>query len=153
MYANDTILTLKEQREPDEETGEECPYNRVKVVGRSPIDHGLVEKNPDGSPRWLGDDASGVILSPLSNFGSTLDEPFGKLRTLYDVESVPEVTVEVANPIRVIDSSSEAAGPTPEQVFATEAPGVAPDPGQKRGRTGVSPLGDVANPATKGPLD
>ena len=34
MYEPGTILALKEPREPDEETGEEFPYNEVEVIGR-----------------------------------------------------------------------------------------------------------------------
>jgi uncharacterized GH25 family protein len=144
MYANDTILKLKKQRKPDPETKEKFPYNQVRVIGQSPVSH--VHKGD-----WTGADAEGVIIVPLTNFGSTLDEPFGKLRTLYEVESVPEVTVQVATQVRVIDSSTAAAGQTPEEVFAEKAPGVAPEPGQVRGRT--SPLGDVQNPKVLGPLD
>jgi hypothetical protein len=144
MYADNTILTLKVPHDPDPETDEEFAYNRVKVIGRSPISHAHKGK-------WTGAEAEGVILSPLSNFGGTLDEPFGKCVQLYDVESIPERTINVAQPIRVIDAQSGEAGPTPEEVFAREAPGVAPADGQIRGRT--SPLGEPGGPATAdGPL-
>jgi hypothetical protein len=144
MYEPGTILKLKDQRPADDETGEPFPYNVVKVVGPSPIGH--ADKG-----KWTGTDADGVIIVPLTNFGSTLDEPFGKLRTLYDVESVPEVEIEVSAPIRVINSATAQAGPTPEEVFAAEAPGVAPEEGQIRGRT--SPLGPPGGPAeADGPL-
>lgn len=148
MYAKDTILKLREQRAPDEETGEEFPYNRVKVIGQSPVSHAGKEDNP-----WEGPDADGVLLEGLTNFGATLDEPFGKCKTLYEVESVPEVTVPVAQPIRVIDAQTAEAGATPEEVFAQEAPGTPPEEGQRRGRSGVSPLGEVENPARVSPLD
>lgn len=144
MYDADTILTLKEQRAPDPETNEEFPYNRVRVVGESPVQH-----TTRGD--WTGADARGVIIVPLNNFGSTLDEPFGKLRDLYTVESIPERYVEIANPVRVVNATSAAAGPTPEEVFATEAPGTAPEEGQVRART--RPLGDDGGPAeADGPL-
>lgn len=144
MYADNTILVLKTQRDPDPETDEPFAYNRVKVIGRSPISHAHKGK-------WSGAEAEGVILSPLSNFGGTLDEPFGKCVQLYDVESIPERSINVAQPIRVIDAQSGEAGPTPEEIFAREAPGVAPDPGQVRGRT--SPLGEPGGPVTAdGPL-
>lgn len=146
MYANDTILVLKDQRDPDPETGEEFPYNKVRVVGPSPIDSGV------RASEWVGSSAAGVIITPLSNFGSTLDEPMGKLQALYDVESVPERIVEAPR-IRVVDSSSAEAGPTPEEVFAKDAPGVAPEEGQTRGRTPISPLGEDPRPAASdGPL-
>jgi len=150
MYQPGTILELKQQREPDEETGEEFPYNRVEVVGPSPIDHGAARGGD-----WSGTDAAGVIIRPLTNFGGNLDEPLGKLQAIYTVESVPEVEVDLNPKVRVINSTSAAAGPTPEEVFAQEAPGVPPEEGQARGRTpiGESPLEDTRKPASSSPLD
>lgn len=149
MYAANTILTLKDQRPNDPETNEPFPYNVVKVVGPSPIDHGIREDSP-----WRGADAKGVIITPETNFGSTLDEPFGKLRQLYDVTTVPVVEAPVTPVIRVIDSATAEAGPTPEEVFAEQAPGTPPEEGQRRGRT--SPLGDAPERAAveeaEGPL-
>lgn len=140
MYAKDTILTLKKKRKPDPETKEEFPYNVVRVIGESPVSH--AHKGD-----WTGPDAAGVIIVPLTNFGATLDEPFGKLRDIYEVTEIPETVIQEQK-IRVIDSSTSQAGPTPEEVFAKDAPGVAPEPGQTRGRT--SPLGDPGGPATGG---
>lgn len=134
MYAANTILSLKTQRDPDPETGEEFAYNKVKVVGPSPINHGTA----DG---WSGMQATGVIITPLTNFGSTLDEPLGKLQALYDIEEEPKVEVEVAK-IRVIDSASRDAGETPEEVFAREAPGEADAEGGRKRTPFVSPLED-----------
>lgn len=146
MYATDTVLTLKQQRDPDEETGEEFPYNKVRVIGVSPVSH---QHKGD----WTGQDAEGVIVTPLTNFGATLDEPFGKLRTLYEISEVPDVEVVTEVRVKVIDSSTAAAGETPEEVFAREAPGTAPEEGQIRARTPRSPLGEMTNPGSKGPLD
>jgi hypothetical protein len=144
MYEPNTILTLKEQRDPDEETNEPFAYNEVRVVGESPVSH--ADKGD-----WTGTDARGVIIVPLTNFGGTLDEPFGKLREIYDVTSVPEVEVDVVQKIRVVNATSAQAGPTPEEVFAAQAPGVAPEEGQVRGRT--LPLGEPGGPAdADGPL-
>lgn len=149
MYTPDTVLVLKQQRDPDPETNEEFPYNRVKVIGPSPVDHGGARGG-----EWEGTAAQGVVIVPLSNFGSTLDEPYGKLGALYDVESVPDTTIEVKQTIRVIDSSSQSAGPTPEEVFAVEAPGEPPKEGEIRGRTPFeSPLEDPRVPANASPLD
>jgi hypothetical protein len=146
MYAVDTILTLKKQRDPDPETGEAFPYNEVRVIGESPISH-------SHKGDYTGADAAGVILSPVTNFAGTLDEPFGKCRALYDVKSIPEPQTITQAPVRVIDATSAQAGPTPEEVFADEAPGTAPEPGQKRGRTlRPSPLGETKNEAASGPL-
>jgi hypothetical protein len=146
MYEPDTILTLKEQREPDEETGEEFPYNCVKVIGPSPINHGVA------NAEWSGANGAGVIITPLSNFGSTLDEPYGKLVALYDVTEIPVREADLTPKIRVINSTSQSAGPTPEEVFSVEAPGVPPEEGQRRGRTTVSPLEDPRPKANDGPL-
>lgn len=131
MYEPGTILTLKEPREPED--GIEFPYNRVEVVGASPIDHGIRDAS------WVGAEGRGVIVKPLSGFGSTLDEPYGKLKSLYDVESIPEHTAPAEVPVKVINSSSGSAGPTPEEVFAEEAPGEKPKAGQHR-RARTSPL-------------
>lgn len=144
MYEADTILALKEPRDPDPETGEEFAYNRVRVVGESPVSH------PDKG-NWTGADARGVVLLPLTNFGGNLDYPFGRLRELYDVESIPEHEAP-ANPVRVVKGGTASVGPTPEEVFATEAPGEAPKGDEPRART--KPLGELGGPkdATK-PLD
>lgn len=153
MYERDTILTLKEQRKPDPETGEEFPYNRVRVVGQSPIN----QQRGD----WTGEDAKGVIIVAESNFGATLDEPFGKLRQLYDVTEVPEWEPAVKPEVLAAEAARQAraranAAPakTPEEVFAEEAPGVPPEEGQTRGRTTPSPLDGPNGPESdKSPLD
>lgn len=140
MFKPATILTLRAQRDPDPETGEEFPYNRVQVIGESPILH-PGDKKADGSPKWVGPDAKGIIISPLSTFAGNLDEPYGKLKKLYDVEFVPaeeEIVREVRIPIR----TPEDLGPTPEEVFAKEAPGDPDAP--RRFATQPSPLEDPA---------
>lgn len=143
MYEPNTILTLNEQRDADPETNEPFAYNRVRVVGQSPVSHA-------DRGDWNGADAAGVIIVPLSNLGGTLDEPFGKLREMYSVESVPEIVIEQPN-VRVINAQTAQAGPTPEEIFAEQAPGVAPEEGQTRART--SPLGEPGGPAeVEGPL-
>lgn len=176
MYQAGTILTLKKQREPDTETRDalkkqaaaekdakvkkelekkaeetpaiEFPYNRVRVIGPSPI-----SRHVKGD--WTGADAAGVLLTGLTNFGATLDEPFGWLRTLYDVEEIP------SEPQSAITHKDQAAilaaahnvPETPEEIFAAKAPGIAPKEGQTRGRTPISPLGEPVNNAHKSPLD
>lgn len=147
MYEPDTILELKAPRPNDEETDDPFPYNLVRVVGPSPINHG-----PQAGGQWEGVSAAGVIITPLSAFGSTLDEPYGKLKALYNVKEVPTREVDVTPKIRVVKSSSQSAGPTPEERFAVEAPGVAPEEGQRRGRTAISPLDDPRPLASDGPL-
>lgn len=144
MYAKDTILVLKEQRPPDEETGEDFAYNKVRVIGQSPVTSGE-------DKGYSGPDADGVLLEGLTNFGGNLDEPFGRVKELYDVESIPEVEVPAQTTVKVVDAQSAQAGPTPEEVFAEEAPGIAPEPGQRRGRT--SPFEEVRGPKGSSPLD
>lgn len=162
MYESNTILELKEPRpdvkipkKEDPDTGRvrpahtlPFPYNKVRVIGRSPVDH-----SGGAQGTWSGAAATGVIIEPLSGFASTLDEPFGKLQKLYKVIEVPSNEVEVV-PIRVIRSDlTTSAGPTPEDVFAEKAPGKPPEEGQIRARTGVSPLGEVeADNAPRSPL-
>ena len=147
MYAADTILELKVPREADPETKEEFAYNRVKVVGPSPVAH--ADKGD-----WTGGDAAGVIIVPLTNFGGTLDEPFGKLRELYNVAEMPPEKVQAwpppPQPIRRIDAHSAEAGRTPEEIFAAEAPG---KPDANHPNRARSPLGEPGGPAAAdGPL-
>lgn len=155
MYAPGTVLALKEPRDSspklDRDTGEpvlkgpkgkekpvllEFPYNRVSVIGKSPVVH-----STNGA--WEGTDAVGVIIQPLTDFAGNLDEPFGKLQQLYRVESIPEVKVPQKIEVTVVDTSTEQAGKTPEEVFKAEAPGAPPAEGLTRGRTPLDPFGDV----------
>jgi len=135
MYEPGTILTLKEPRSTKDQP---FPYDRVRVIGQSPIDHRLF------SAEWEGANSQGVVIAPENGFGSNVDEPYGKLISLYDVDTIPTTEVDI-QPVRVINSTSGQAGPTPEEVFSTEAPGVK-SPDGMRGRTPqVSPL-DVLPP-------
>lgn len=143
MYEPDTTLLLKEQRPNDPETDEPFPYNKVRVIGPSPVSH--ADKGD-----WTGTNANGVLVVPVSNFGATLDEPYGKLRQLYDVDEIPVRETDAQPKVRIINSSSESAGPTPEEVFAVKAPGKPPEEGQTRART--SPLLDPGPEGHDGPL-
>lgn len=163
MFKAGTILELKEQREPerkiDPQTGEPAfvkqrnpdtgelentkkpamqvfPYNKVRVIGASPVVH-------VGQSDWQGNDAQGVIIEPMTEFAGNLDEPIGKIKQLYNVVSVPEDIVYEPK-IRVVESNTAEAGPTPEEIFAIEAPGEAPAVGQNRART---PFEDVKPPS------
>ena len=162
MYKAGTILTLKEPRDPspklDRESGEpvlrgpkgkekpvmlEFPYNRVQVIGESPVIY-----DREG---WTGPDAKGVIIQPLTDFAGNLDEPFGKLRKLYNVESIPENEAPAEIKVKQINATTAEAGPTPEEVFAEKAPGKPPLDGQIRARTN-DPFGDVKPDRTNSPL-
>ena len=142
MYERNTVLTLKKPFPNDEETGEVFPYNEVRVIGESPISYA-------GAGEWSGMAAQGVIIEPTSNFGSNLDEPLGKLQALYDVKELP---APVELPVGPSTVPVTRPGPTPEDVFAGEAPGVPPAEGEKRGRTRPSPLDDPRPVASDGPL-
>lgn len=150
MYQPDTILKLKEPRSTDDEP---FPYDRVRVIGQSPVDHGM------RSSQWQGNNGQGVIVTPLEGFASTIDEPYGKLQRLYDVEEVPVVEVPVAATVKI--RAREEAGPSPEDVFASvasdedaarakrkaPAPPVSPLDGEIQGvdvPPEDSPLGDTA---------
>lgn len=171
MYTPGTILELKEPREAyqktDPYTGEprmiqrrnpktgenedttkphmlEFPYNRVEVVGESPV--------VATEDEWTGADARKVILKPLTDFAGNIDEPFGKVRKLYKVVFEPKREIPAEIKVIQTNANSREAGPSPEEVFAEKAPGKAPAQGLTRGRT-VSPFADVKNDAKKGPLD
>jgi hypothetical protein len=146
MFKAGTILTLKVQREADPETGEEFPYNRVRVIGSSPISH-PGEKKADGTPKWVGQDADGCIIEPLSTFAGNLDEPYGKLKKLYDVEFVPP-EVEVVREVRIKVQQPEDMGPTPEDVFAEQAAGDPDAP--RRFEPKPSPLDAELDPGENG---
>lgn len=116
MYQPETILRLKQQRDPIEgPDGEELefPYNRVIVIGASPVNHAGIQDE------WVGGSADGIVIQPLSSFGANLDEPFGRLTELYEVESLPEEYPVNAQPVVKI-VKPEQAGPSPEEVFAQE---------------------------------
>ena len=111
MYEPKTILKLKKTRGTENKP---FPYDRVEVVGQSPVNHGAQ------ASEWVGAAGQGVVITPLDGFGSTLDEPYGKLQSIYDVESLPPDEI-IAAPVKVIRSNSGSAGPSPEEVFAGEA--------------------------------
>lgn len=121
MYDTDTILAAKEPKENDPETGETHPYNRLRVIGPSPVSH-------RDTGDWSGSSAQGVVVEPVANFGANWDKPFGWLQEHYTVESVPEPPMPVENVYgipkvtKVIDGHSRRAGLTPEEVFAEQAP-------------------------------
>jgi hypothetical protein len=144
VYQAETILKLKEPREDDE-----FPYNRVEVVGPSPVHHST------RSAEWVGSNGEGVIIKPAGGaFGSALDEPFGKLQQLYDVESLPEQNPQAEAPqVRVI--TPETAGPSPEDQFADLAAEQGEDTRRaKPPEPVVSPLdGEVQPQPSSSPLD
>jgi len=181
MYQNDTILTLNaprwrpvedgepgdwtqegyeefqlllnEKPEDEPDPGEEFPYNRVRVVGPSPIIHG------EGSPHadYAGGDAQGVIIQPLTGFDSNVDYPFGFIRSKYTVESLPEVADPRATvyglPREYTRVDLDKTGlPSPEEVFAVKAPGKPAPPKADS----IDPLGAkneaAARPKLTGPL-
>lgn len=109
MFQPETVLI---KREPFEEDHASAPYNRVKVIGQSPINHGTIQTE------WVGAQAQGVIIQPIDGFGSTLDEPYGKLVELYEIESVPENVLPAE---QVIQHIPQDGSPSPEDIFRAEA--------------------------------
>jgi hypothetical protein len=104
MYERHTILKLKEPRSTEDEV---FPYDVVEVVGQSPINHG---QDPD----WGS--GQSVIIRPYGDvFAATLDEPYNKLRELYEIVHVPDPE-EVEAPI-VKHLTQRQLGPSPEDVF------------------------------------
>jgi hypothetical protein len=105
MYEPGTILVAKNPK------GEDYAFDRVRVIGPSPIHHGQASMG-----EWVGSDGSGVLVEPLSAFSANIDEPFGKLQAMYDIESVPAEQVLEVKPVTVL-----RPGPSPEEFFAAEA--------------------------------
>lgn len=114
MYAPDTILARKEFQDP---ASPAAAYNRVKVVGPSPVMHVNTASYGQGG-NWSGMDGQGVLVEPLEGFNAIEDRPFGWLREHYNVESEPVIEVPVAQPIRLVPVDTR---PSPEQVFADAA--------------------------------
>jgi hypothetical protein len=146
MYTPGTILALKEPKStPESKKGADdavvFPYDRVEVIGISPISH-----SGQATGEWEGISAQGVIIRPLTDFASNLDEPLGRLQTLYSVEYEPprqEFEVKVER----YDANTRAAGLSPEEAFA-EAAGTTPATKSKtRVRSPHSPLQDLADEA------
>lgn len=122
MYVRNTILVRKEpftvpvSADPSNKVEEvegdpRHPYNRVRVIGPSPVSHS------GGPGMWEGASARGVSIEPLTQFASNVDRPYGELQAEYTIEFEPEPLV-LRPEIRVVDSQTRQAGPTPEEVFA-----------------------------------
>ena len=150
MYAPGTKLKLVKPRSKPKKGDQEAeifPYDEIRVVGVSPVSHAH-------KGEWEGPDAVGVIIEPLTDFAGNLDEPFGKLRSLYQVTE--EVPFEAPTATRVF--TEEVAVPhnkSPEEQFAEAIP-----PGTQKSPTRVrtphgddSPLGNVKPPGKQSPLD
>lgn len=122
MFTRGTILVLKEPKSTDEAT---FPYDRVRVLGASVVSRSNV------LGEWEGVDAQGVVIEPLTEFAGNLDEPYGRLKRLYKIESEPE-PVDQNIRVEVIPAHTRQAGLTPEEAFAeaNEAAGI--KPGEKR---------------------
>lgn len=121
MYKPGTILVLKDpQSKPDEP----FPYDRVRVIGPSPISY-------SASSSWDGVGAQGVVISPVEHFDATIDEPYGKLLEVYTIESEPEAQPIIQGQVIHVEE-----GPTPEDVFqaATSKSGVKPKPPRPRAK-------------------
>ena len=122
MYARNTILTRREpfeapnpEADPPVEGDPKYIFNRVRVIGRSPISH-MGGAAAEGS----GVGAQGVIVEPLEGFGGTVDRPLGELQRDYTIEFEPGPT-QIEPTLRVINAQTREAGPSPEEVFATTA--------------------------------
>lgn len=128
MYEPGTILALREPQSTDEST---YPYDRVKVIGQSPVQHATAS----GS-MWAGADATGYIIQPLSDFAPTVDKPFGELAEAYEVEEYPTDPF-TGDPIT--PESNPRNAPSPEQQFAAAArEQAAANPRPQRERTPVA---------------
>lgn len=130
MYTPGTILVLNEPQSTEEKP---FAYDKVEVVGPSPVNHGVQAGD------YTGADAQGVIIKTAGeDFGPNLDEPFGKLRAIYTVDYQPELVPNLLNP------SQTPEGMTPEQVFDAVAKEQGLKPSDVRERTPIAP--DVRSP-------
>lgn len=109
MYSRDTILS---RRDPFKDDDPAAVYNRVRVIGTSPVAY-----MGGATGTWSGVSAQGVIIQPEGAFGGNLDRPLGELQRDYEIETEPEPTV-VTPSIRVINAQTREAGPSPEDAFA-----------------------------------
>lgn len=112
MFEPGTTLRLREPQSTDEKP---YPYDLVKVIGQSPIQH----SRPDADSPFAGQDAVGYVITPAGDaFGPTLDKPYGELAEKYDIESYPTdpITGEDIKP-----ENNPRNVPSPEQVFAKVA--------------------------------
>lgn len=116
MFEPGTILRLREPVGTEEEPS---PYDRVKVVGQSPVHHATESKSA-----WAGADAIGFIITPMT-FGPTLDKPLGQLNELYEVESYPTDPM-TGEPLR--PENNPRNRPSPEQLLARAAAEQKPAP-------------------------
>jgi hypothetical protein len=106
MFSPGTILRLRDPQSTDDKP---YPYDLVKVVGQSPVQH-----STGGDSPWAGPDAFGYIISPVDAFGPTLDKPYGELNDLYEVDEYPTDAV-TGQPITPENNPQNR--PTPEQIL------------------------------------
>lgn len=107
MYERGTILELKERRSTKDNL---FPYDEVEVVGASPVTKQI-------SSEWNGSNGQGVIITPLTEFAATIEEPFGKLQVIYKVKALPDEREELTQ-ARVRDIPERQLGDSPEETFA-----------------------------------
>lgn len=119
MFEPGTILALREPQSTEDET---YPYDRVLVVGQSPVHHATAS----GSP-FAGADATGFIIRPLEEFAPTVDKPLGLINELYEIEAYP-TDPTTGEPLRPENNPRNL--PTPEQALrrAAESAPDAPAP-------------------------
>lgn len=118
MFEPGTILAL---REPQSTEDKPYAYDRVYVVGQSPVQH--TSNDPD-SP-WAQADAIGFLLRPAGDsFGPVIDRPYGEINEAYEVEEYP-TNPTTGEPITPENNPRNL--PSPEQIFAQESRKAKPD--------------------------
>lgn len=86
-FPTDTILVRKRAKK-------DHPFNRIKVVGVSPI------RGARATGEWVGESGDDIIVEGLSAFAAPTTFPSTVLERDYDVESMPEVFEQVIDPRR-----------------------------------------------------
>lgn len=126
MFEPGTILALRDPQSTDDKP---YAYDRVFVVGQSPVQHTSADPNTP----WAAQDAIGFILRPAGkSFGPVIDRPYGEINELYEVEEYPTnpVTGEPLKP-----ENNPQNRPSPEQILAAAARDQKPAPQRPKAPT------------------
>lgn len=132
MYQPGTILEL---REPQSTEDQPFAYDRVKVLGVSPVSHAATVPG-----QWQGVEAQHVLIQPVDVFDANIEKPLGFLQEQYVITEVPDSNLAAQRGGVTV----EQRGPSPEEVFKTNA--VEADAVRARNRTTTALQNDGKSP-------
>lgn len=106
MYQPGTVLELREKQSTEDTS---YPYDRIKVLGVSPVSHAQTVPG-----QWQGIEATGVLIQPAGDgFGPNVDRPLGYLQENYEIVEIPDInSLAAAGGVTQVQP-----GPSPEDVF------------------------------------